>query len=336
MRIERVIFRGLRALRERDDRFVNADGETLAAVCLRGLNGSGKTTYLEALAQLWQWFRRCTQKRGFAQPVGTELLGEARLVAALLTDLPGPRSRMWVAYGKIEELRTLQAEPDFALKIGKGSGGAVWSPEILAYWEREIASAEAGMDYQHFPPNIVWIEAENKYVPELRSEEIARRPTAAYYPVARYLPNARGASHLESIMRTLFLTRRNRWDVLCRSVASLRPGLTLLDQFDEATQRPIFKLLTGELLTTDRLSAGERTVLINLSMILRWLAPGGIVLLDEPELHQHLSLMRRSLSAMAQIVDEEFHGQIFVASHAPEVWDYFRRTDAIVDLEGAQ
>jgi predicted ATPase len=336
MRIERVIFRGLRALRERDDRFVNADGEVLSAICLRGLNGSGKTTYLEALAQLWQWFRRCTQKRGFALPTGTELLGEARLAAALLTDLPGPRPRMWVAFGDIEELRSLQTEPDFALSIGKGRAGTVWHPEILAYWEKAIASAEAGMDYQQFPPNIVCIEAENKYVPELRNDEISRRATAAYYPVARYLPNARGSSHLESIMRTLFLTRRNRWNILSRSVATLRPGLQLMEQFEETTQRPLFKLATGELLTTERLSAGERSVLINLSMILRWLAPGGIVLLDEPELHQHLSLMRRSLAAIAQIIEEEFHGQIFVASHAPEVWDFFRRTDAIVDLQGAQ
>ncbi len=335
MRIERVIFRGLRALRERDDRFVNVDGEVLSAICLRGLNGSGKTTYLEALAQLWQWFRRCTQKRGFAQPTGSELLSEARLAAALLTGLPGPRPRMWVAYGNTEELRSLQSDPDFALSVGKGRGGSVWSPDVLAYWEKAIATAEAGMDYQRFPPNIVCIEAENKYVPELRTDEISRRTTAAYYPVARYLPNARGSSHLESIMRTLFLTRRNRWDVLCRRVATLRPGLELLDRFEETTQRPLFKLSTGELLTTDRLSAGERSVLINLSMILRWLAPGGIVLLDEPELHQHLSLMRRSLSAMAQIIDEEFQGQIFVASHAPEVWDFFRPTNAIMDLEGA-
>ena len=42
--------------------------------------------------------------------------------------------------------------------------------------------------------------------------------------------------------------------------------------------------------------------------------------------------MRGSLSSIDQIISEHFGGQLLVASHAPEVWDYFRRTDAIVDL----
>lgn len=94
MRIERVAIRGLRALRARDDRLVNGRGEIWPAACLRGLNGSGKTTYLDAIAQLWQWFRRCTQKRGFVKPEERSLLNDAKLVAALFTDLPGPRPRM--------------------------------------------------------------------------------------------------------------------------------------------------------------------------------------------------------------------------------------------------
>src|SRR4051812_30752345 len=100
MRIERVIVRGLRALRDRDDRLVDARGQAYPAVCLRGMNGSGKTTYLEALAELWQWSRRCTQQRGFVKPAGTPLLAEAHLVAALFTGLPGPRPRMWIAWGQ--------------------------------------------------------------------------------------------------------------------------------------------------------------------------------------------------------------------------------------------
>jgi predicted ATPase len=60
-------------------------------------------------------------------------------------------------------------------------------------------------------------------------------------------------------------------------------------------------------------------------MVLRWLSPGGIVLLDEPELHQHLSLMRGSLAVLHSLIAKEFNGQLLVASHAPEVWDHFKR-----------
>jgi predicted ATPase len=334
MRIERVIVRGLRALRARGDRFVDPRGKAYPAVCLRGLNGSGKTTYLEALAELWQWFRRCTQQRGFAKPTGTPLLAEAQLVAALFTGLPGPRPRMWIACGEPGAMHAaLGGDPDSPYSFRKAK--PTWSADVLEWWDKSITSAEAGVDTAKIPPNFVWIEAENKYVPELKTRELLNPvPAPSFVPVARYLPAARGPSHLEGLLRTLFLARRERWDLLAKAVSDLRPGLTLLDRFDEATQRPLFQLAGGATFSLDRLSAGERSLLINLAMILRWLAPGGIVLLDEPELHQHLSLMRGNLAVIdALVTSPPFDGQLFVASHAPEVWDHFRRTEAFLDLQ---
>jgi predicted ATPase len=339
MRIERVIVRGLRALRARDDRLVDPRGQPFPAVCLRGLNGAGKTTYLEALAELWQWFRRCAQQRSFAKPTGTPLLAEAQLVAALFTGLPGPKPRMWIAWGQDDAMRdALAGHPDspYLFRGEPGSRGeqASWDVGVLDWWEKSFAIAETGNESPKITPNFVWIEADNKHVPELRSKELLTpRPAPSFVAVARYLPGARGPSHLEGLLRTLFLARHERWEMLAKALSELRPGLTLLDRFDDATQRPLFRLSTGEILSLDRLSAGEHSLLINLAMILRWLGPGGIVLLDEPELHQHLSLMRGSLAVIDALIEsKEFEGQLFVASHSPEVWDHFRRTDAILDL----
>lgn len=274
MRIERVIIRGLRALRERDDSFIGLDHKVHSALCLRGLNGSGKTTYLIALAELWQWFRRCARSGRIVPPNDESPILPAALVAALITDLPGPQPRRWIAWGHAD--------------------------------------------------------------PQLRRDELTNpRPTIAFAPVARYLPEARGASHLEGLLRTLYLARPERWQLMAKWVSELRPGLQLLDRFDEATQRPLFRLSTGEILTVEHLSAGERSLLINLAMVLRWLAPGGIVLLDEPELHQHLSLMRGSLAVLHSLIAQEFSGQLIVASHAPEVWDHFSATGSIIELEAS-
>jgi hypothetical protein len=335
VRIERIIVRGLRALRARDDVLLGPRGKPHAALCLRGLNGSGKTTYLEALAELWQWFRRCTQQRSFAKPTGTPLLAEAQMVAALFTDLPGPRPRMWIACGQAGALRAA-LEGDADSPLAHRGDRIIWDPEVLEWWEKSFAGAETGGESSKTTPNFVWIEAENKYVPRLRRDELLRpRVPPSFVPVARYLPDARGPSHIEGLLRTLFLARRERWGLLAQALTQLRPGLTLLDRFDDATQRPLFSLATGEVLTLDHLSAGERALLINLAMILRWLGPGGIVLLDEPELHQHLSLMRGSLAVIdALVTTDEFHGQLFVASHAPEVWDHFRRPGVIIELGG--
>lgn len=331
MRVERVILRGVRALRARDDVFADAAGASYSAACLRGLNGSGKTTYLETLAGLWQWFRRCTKKRQYVAPA-EGVLEDAQLAAMLVSGLPGPRARVWIAWGDAAELRRLPpgSENPYSLVADQVS----WDQAFLAHWDEAFEKAESGLAGEETPPNFVFIEAERKYVPALRADELLHpHPAPAYAPVARYLPEARGPSHLEGLMRTLYLARRERWETLARWVRELRPGLDLLDRFDEATQRPIFRLESGELLFVDRLSAGERSLLINLCMILRWLRPGGVVLLDEPELHQHVSLMRSALSVLAAMIEgEEFGGQLIVASHAPEVWDFFRRSGALIDL----
>lgn len=329
MRLERVIIRGLRALRDRDDTFLDAERQPLSAACLRGLNGSGKTTYLKAIGELWQWFRRCTQRQRYADSEHL-MLAEGRLVAALFSGLPGPRARMWIAVGHPAEILTLPEGPANPYTID--GGRVTWAPDVLLPWRQAFEQAENGLSPAP-PPNVVFIEAEQKYVPELTAEQLLDpKPTSAYYAVPRYLPEARGASHLEPLLRTLFLARRSQWDLLVRLVRELRPGLELLDRFDEATQRPLFQLATGEYLTVHHLSAGERSLLINLCMVLRWLAPGGLLLLDEPELHLHVSLIASSLAATHDCVAEHLHGQVVVASHAPEVWDYFRTTSAVIDL----
>lgn len=320
MKIERVVVRGLRALRARNDAFVGPDGTPHAAVCLRGLNGSGKTTYLEAIAQLWELFRLITKRRGRLGALETGILRDSTLAAALVNGLPGPQPRMWLFFSPPEVPDVIDRD-------------LIPANATLEYWDRLFTRAETGMIGQPAPPNIVWIEAENKYVPSLSADELTTlRPAPSYQPVARYDPSDRSASHLEIVLRTLFLARRERWDLLAKYIGELRPGLELLDRFDETSQRPLFRLRTGEILGVEHLSAGERSLLINLCMILRWLAPGGIVLLDEPELHQHVSLMRASLAVLDNIIRSEFDGQLIVASHAPEVWDHFRATDAIIDL----
>ena len=345
MRIERVIVKGLRALRDRDDRFVGPSGKVYDAVCLRGINGSGKTTYLEMLAQLWHWFRNSATTRKYAKPTNsTALLAElpvyterSSLAAALFTDLPGPNPRMWIAYGAASALKEhLGDDPDSPYRF-HGDLVVEWKDGSLPFWTEAFGRAESGLDPALDIPLTISIEAENKVVPELRKNELTKAVSApSYVPVARYLPTARGPSHLEGMMRTLFLARRDRWELLAKYVGEARPGLSLLDRFDEATQRPRFRLWTGEprhekILTVDKLSAGERSLLINLCMILRWIRPGCIILLDEPELHQHLALMGGSLAVIESIVTD-FGGQLIAASHAPEVWNHFGRPGALVDL----
>ncbi len=78
----------------------------------------------------------------------------------------------------------------------------------------------------------------------------------------------------------------------------------------------------------------EQALLITLVTVHRFSSPGGVVLLDEPELHQHLSLMRGSLATLEHLVVRLRGVQLIVASHAPEVWAHFRGAGALVELKG--
>ena len=332
MKIDHVNIHGLRALEQRDDALVGADGPW-TSVCVRGPNGSGKTTWLEAVGQLWQWFRRCAKKRDWVQPSKDPrdgLLQEAQLVAAHFTGLPGPRPNLWLAWGEPATVASfVQEHRDTAIEV-KGNRPR-WDPDLLSWWDAEATRAELG---QGSVPNMVLIGAEDKQVAPLRRNDLLSVEAGpAMRALYRYEPASRGSAHLEAVIGTLKLVDEARFHELERWVRDLFPGLEMAG-FDERSRRPLFRLRSSEtLLTLDRLSAGERSVLVNLVTVLRGLAPGGIVLLDEPELHMHLSLMRGTMAVLEQVV-REMGGQLLVASHAPEVWNHFLPRGALVELSG--
>jgi AAA15 family ATPase/GTPase len=73
----------------------------------------------------------------------------------------------------------------------------------------------------------------------------------------------------------------------------------------------------------DDLSAGERHVLVVLFNVLRWTRPGGIVMLDDPDLFLHPSLVTSLLSVVEGIVFRR-DGQLIITSHNKDLW---RRCD---------
>lgn len=54
----------------------------------------------------------------------------------------------------------------------------------------------------------------------------------------------------------------------------------------------------------------------------RWLQPGGVVLIDEPDLHLHPSLISPLLAVLENIVTKR-EGQLIMSSHATDVWQRY-------------
>lgn len=90
-------------------------------------------------------------------------------------------------------------------------------------------------------------------------------------------------------------------------------------------------LSNGRQHTFDELSSGEHQILIMLFTIQRWLKPGGIVLIDEPDLHLHPSVTAPLLAAIENIVTNK-KGQLILTSHSTEVWQRYEKFGSRIDL----
>lgn len=63
----------------------------------------------------------------------------------------------------------------------------------------------------------------------------------------------------------------------------------------------------------------------------RWLQPGGVVLIDEPDLHLHPSLISPLLASIENIVAVK-NGQLVMTSHATDIWQRYDNMGLRIDL----
>ena len=80
------------------------------------------------------------------------------------------------------------------------------------------------------------------------------------------------------------------------------------------------------------LSTGEKQALILIAFTNRWLKPGGILLVDEPDLYMHPSWIEQIVRVLSNLARER-GGQFIFASHSPIVWDNFPRDADQIRME---
>lgn len=76
---------------------------------------------------------------------------------------------------------------------------------------------------------------------------------------------------------------------------------------------------TGRKYDIDQLSSGEKGVVLTFLLMRITVAPGGIILLDEPELHLNAAVCRRLLDFIATRVCSERDLQVVLCTHSPEI-----------------
>ena len=305
---------------------------------LQGANGSGKTTVLETILTLWKfWGEWLEEGEGPRSIPPTEhrshYLTAVDLAAIEIMGIPNARP-LWIGMGKRAEWRALReahAGVTFAGLIR--AGVSRWqielpSDDLLALRHRSLAGSEAFPNVVYFPP-----EGRTIRPPKKPRGEII--DTTQFHWTAVYDP----AVSLDSVLLTVKALSPERFEEYLqlinlalehrqKRIKGFGPkGRLVVEGATESGvpyQHPI-----------EDLSSGERQMLLLVGFVVAFLRPGGIVLLDEPDLHIHIAMVTQLMETLERVVLER-KGQMIVASHSQLVWDWFARDEERIELSSWQ
>jgi predicted ATPase len=183
-------------------------------------------------------------------------------------------------------------------------------------------------------PNIIYLDAEERrWIAPKRnlSEPVPDDPTQRW--LTRYLVSEHWKGQLEASLITLKTTQLHKYHQVIRDLNSFLTGKEIDPDIKPGDNRLRVKLHSpkGKSHSLDELSSGERQVLILVYLLSRWLQPGGIVLIDEPDLHIHPTLLNPLLAALEKMVAER-EGQLLITSHVTDIWQRYENRGKRIQL----
>ena len=361
MKIRRIILKGVRNFGDFEWSFEDEwSGRVPAALLCVGPNGSGKSTLLAVIAELWVGLveilrgRFDTSEWQFPTQVLFADPGALRDGLAAIEIIDLDRQPVWLMVGNKVHYRNLNTQH---LDSHRVVISAKQIPEhasmttlvSLKYYppgrtESTSLSAEHPRDHVWLVqlsdrltknilgksqdlPNIVFLESESRTLLPLKEKfEVTREPDE-YLWLARYEPTTSRKGSLHNYLYNLKVVDDTAFQEIVDQVNSFLRGKRL-NGFSRRTGDLMIKMDNGSEHSIDLLSSGEKQVLLMLTTITRWLRPGGILLVDEPDLHLHVALMTAFVDHLRRMAVEK-NGQLILASHAPELWRLFTESHLV-------
>ncbi|MEN9502867.1 MAG: hypothetical protein RI964_2152 [Pseudomonadota bacterium] len=303
--------------------------ETATRILFSGANGCGKSTLLRGVAMLWSAFGYWLHNRKFlpANSMENQWLQRCGGIALVLETLPfSNTSTLLLFWGQSGTwVGKLIDQHKDATVIGQINTTSFHWPQNIA-WLNEWTRARQKMLVSPQPsesPNILFLDAEERRwvtpkhgLGEIRPENMEQRWLSSY----RATENWDG--QVESALLTMKIASDERFSKLVDNMNGFLSGKEILKEVILGENRLRVKLANGSTHGIDELSSGEHQVLIQLYMVDRWMERGGIVMIDEPDLYLHPSLISGFLAQLENMVAER-DGQLLITSHVPDVWNRY-------------
>lgn len=257
---------------------------------IAGSNGTGKTTVLDA-------------------------------IYALIESVVNARAAAWLRTGSAQAgiiLTDLPVELGEVVRIDSEEHKRAVEPLVHAI--RQAESGERGF------ANCVYFPSEGRSLQPKRTGEVVAEQ-ADYQWTYRFADSGKWRGSLES-----FLVAMDYRDLMAQRIGNNEEGefqqfVTRINRLwggkrvvgvDQNSFRVLVSVGNGKPISIDELSSGEKQVLLMLGEIQRRLRPGGILLIDEPEIHLHPRWQRLFIRGLTELC-AELNAQMILTTHSEEV-----------------
>jgi energy-coupling factor transporter ATP-binding protein EcfA2 len=348
MRIQAIITQGVGSLPDGEISLDNDwTGSVETRVLFTGPNGCGKSTLLRGIAMLWDalghWLdqRKILPQKHESREWLQRWGGFAVVLSGLKPSYPEP---VLLLFGTQAWRRDALAGYDNVAVIGETfTRGSIGKPKRELHlpkdeWLEEWGNARKKqiLTYEAIDtPNLVYLDAEERrWVSPKRNISEPQPDLLSQRWLTRYLVTDDWKGQLEASLITLKTSQLHLYHEVIRSLNRFLAGKEIDPDIRPGEGRLRVKLHNqrGIHHSLDDLSAGEHQVLILIYLISRWMQEGAVVLIDEPDLYLHPSIIDHFLSVLERLVDKK-DGQLLITSHAVDVWQRYENNGLRVELK---
>ena len=318
-------------------RFDEQTFELADSVVLAGPNNSGKSTLLQAIATWKMGLDRWRAQRGAGSASRAVKRSGVSITRGDLTATP------------LREMNLLWRGRRVTRTLQEGPPGTPRLIEIVLEGDRKSEGAasgdswECGMEFQYANPEMVYVRPwgaktlDNESIRDFPPQQAAELEVVHVPPlvgVQRDEPRLEkgmqdllvGQGQAGGILRNLLLEAAEKengdWGALVGHVHDLF-GIGLRKPVYSPAQPYIlceYDEPRGSGCPLDLANAGSGTLQVVLLLAFLYARPASVILLDEPDAHQHIVLQKQVYGLLRKVARER-GGQIIVATHSEVVLD---------------